>query len=295
MKKILFLNIVLLSLIGKAQVQPSNYPYPNAEWTYVQTWVDYFQNPPVTTYSFLTCKVYGDTIKYGKQYMKIGTVPLMGSNSYQYYRKSNDSLFTNLFSLSDSSDYLVGNYNASVGDYFNTSDTVSQLWSTQLLNAQTKRVFETINFSNSYKDTLIEDIGSNQPWFAIAYTTIVPISKLVCFKEGNLVLYYYPINFTDTNGTHINPCENAISIISGFVKPETNVIIDYGKNELKVKASNGNSWSLEIINAQGQIVERKLKMNESESIKLSKYDSGIYFYILSNKEKTERGKFLILD
>jgi hypothetical protein len=295
MKKILLLHILFLSLIGKAQVQPSNYPYPNAEWTYLQKWVDYFQNPPVTTYSFLTCKVYGDTIKYGKQYMKIGTVPLMGSNSYQYYRKSNDSLFTNLFSLSDSSDYLVGNYNASVGDYFNTYDTVSLFWNTQLLNAQTKRVFETTNVSNSYKDTLIEDIGWNQPWFGIAYTTIVPTSKLVCFKEGNQVLYYYPINVTDTNGTHINPCENALALSNGFLKLKTILFVDYVKNELKINTSNGDSWSIEIINSQGQVIEQKQNLNESESLKLFKYSSGIYFYVLSNKEKTERGKFLILD
>lgn len=295
MKKVLLLHIVLLSLIGKAQVQPSNYPYPNAEWTYLQKWVDYSQNTPVTFYDFLICKVYGDTIKYGKQYKKIGTVPLMGSNSYQYYRKSNDSLFTNLFSFSDSTDYLVGNYNASVGDYFNTYDSVSQIWNTQLLNAQTKRVFETTNVSNGYKDTLIEDIRWDQPWFAIFYINTAPISKLVCFKEGNQVLYYQPINITDTNGTHINPCENGLTLSNGFLKPKKILFVDYVKNELKINASNGDSWSIEIINSQGQVIEQKQNLNESESLKLFKYNSGLYFYTISNKEKTERGKFLILD
>ncbi len=86
-----------------------------------------------------------------------------------------------------------------------------------------------------------------------------------------------------------------LNIKQWLLKPKTILFVDYVKNELKINASNGESLAIEIINSQGQVIEQKQNLKESESLKLSKYNSGIYFYTISNKEKTERGKFLILD
>lgn len=281
-----------------SQVQLSDYPYSNPEWTYLEKWVDWFQSPPVTSYSFLTCKSYGDTIRYGKQYMKIGTVPPMGPNAFNYYRKSNDSLFHNIFGMYDSTDYVWADYGSSVGDAFSdNNDTVRNLSTYVLLDGQSKLHFKTESSYGPYFDTIIEDIGSiHIPWFAMAYTMIVPTQTLICFKNGSDVLYYVPVNFTYNSTTYVNPCSGLISSatdLSGAGGPL--VFASFINNQLTIENnSTEKNLTVDILDVQGRIIDRRKMNNKIEVFHLEDIVPGIYFYSVYNSHRRENGKFLIL-
>jgi hypothetical protein len=297
-KAIILLFVMSITNNGFSQVQLNEYPYSDPEWTYLEKWVDWFQSPPVTSYSFLTCKKYGDTVRYGKQYMKIGTSPLMGPNAFNYYHKSNDTLFHNIFGMYDSTNYVWADYSSSVGDAFSdNNDTVRALSTYLLLDGQSKLHFKTESPYGPYFDTIIEDIGSlHIPWFAMAYTTIVPTQTLVCFKNGNDVLYYVPVNFTHNSITYVNPCSGLIT--SAADMPGAGgpfIFASFNSNELTIENnSSEENLMIDIMDIQGRMIERKSMEGKRESIILRDVVPGIYFYSVYNSQRRGNGKFLIL-
>lgn len=305
LKIFIFLFAVTITCNGFSQVQTSAYPYQNPEWIYLQKWTDYFQTPPLTFYSFLTCKSYGDTIKYGKQYMKVGSDPLNGSNAYNYYRQSNDSVFENIFAYYDSTDYINADYNAIIGDQFNSvNDTVLQTWNTLLMDGESKRSFQNKMYYGGDIDTVIEDIGSiHTPWYAMGYTTLSPIwTKLVCFKNGNTVLYYKPVNFTFNSINYVNPCSglvtSAANQINNNLPEQITIFPSPFSNQATIQTDRiFKNVTLTLYNSCGQKV-KQIKKISGQTITLHRDNlaGGLYFYrLIQDNRIISAGKFVISD
>jgi hypothetical protein len=296
MKKIYLLIIIsVFSLQNRAQVLPSNYPYPDAEWTYLQRWEDWFApNPPLVYHTFYTVKVAGDSIWNNKQYHKV--CDAANPTDFMYYRKSNDSLYSNIFSQSNPNDLLEYNFAANVGQMVNQfAGPVTQAWSASLLNGQTARYLTYTSFGQT--DTVIENIGEvNTPWYNYAFTTVSPVwTRLVCFKNADTVLYYVPATVTDTFGTHVNPCA-ALITNAGEQKILTDVFVfaDASSGLISIRNNSGASFLyFELYDGLGRRVSSRNFSAKNETFSFPGFSPGVYFYTLHDGERKLSGKLFI--
>lgn len=292
-KAITFFLVVFLTNSGLSQIQLSDYPYSNPEWTYLQKWVDYMFFPPMVSYSFFTCKAYGDSIYDGKQFMRVGSVPVAGPNAYNYYHRNNDSLLYNIFSTSDSTNYVWADYTSAVGaDFSDNWDTTKALWNDLLLDGTSKKFFKTRKYGGAY-DTIIEDIGSlHEPWYHLAYTTIIPTNTLICFKNGTDVLYYKHVNFTHGSVNYVNPCA---SLMTSFTKESNENLVSIFPNPSQgsfMIYTNVTSGNIQILNTLGAVVYRSKDCRAS--MNLEGLPKGIYFLQLTTKDKNTIIKKIIV-
>lgn len=288
----------MLAINARSQT-PSGFHYQNPQWIYLQEWTDWFQSPPVTSYGFLTCKGYGDTLRNGKYYMKIDLVPSNGPNAFYYYRQSNDSVFNNYFIPNFTHDDLYAYYGATPGGFFDdVHDTVVQVSNTTFLNGDNKRVFDLASYNAAVIDTAIEDAGFlNSPWVPLAYTQINPTwSRLVCFSDGGTLLYYVPVNFTYNSVTYSNPCSNLVTSLDDHnTDMSSEIIVSHDPAQQVIHVSNITSAEvqLDIFDAMGKLVMRRKIAGSSEIISTSMLRGGLYFYSICNREKGTSGKIII--
>jgi hypothetical protein len=295
MKNILAVILFLSLLTTSAQVSNSSYPYQKAEWTYLQKWENWFvSNPPYVYYSFLVCKLDGDTVWDGKQYNKIIAPGYAGT---QFMRKWQDSLFTCLASASDSAGHQTFNFSADVGDSIGGENgEVAEAWMDTLMNGDVKRVLVFMNQSNAV-DTVIEDLGQvNLPVFKLTYPSDPPVwSRLVCFKDSSHILYYIPFNYLDTSGSYVNPCSIHLAPVSETkFDAAFEVRHDMAGNMLMVtvpKEAEGTPFS--IVDVTGKTVQSVKLTGGKNYVSTAALSGGLYLYTTTKGNYFHAGKFVV--
>lgn len=201
----------------------------------------------------------------------------------------------NSMPLSDSTDYLLYDFNLAAGDtFFTQGNQIEDKWivysvdSIDISGEWRKR----INFFQGGDAYWIEGIGSTQSLFLPLLFTFEHSFKLACYEDDN-IFWTNPYLIQNNFDCYTYEIEESInSEKSGmivFPNPSGDFITFKSKQAFK------NEAVIYIYNSLGQIKDIVKVENGicSINVQLDNYTSGIYFYKIENKDGIlEIGKFI---
>jgi len=273
MKKIILLliGLTMFSLNNKGQTWHS-YPTTNSVWNY---WcID-----PGGNYLFFQ-EIIGDTTINSKNYILLKVHEnFQSSNTYPFVREENKIIYQ--FNPSDTSEFIVFNFNLNIGNVFYSpfcfdSLTVNSVDSILLENGLYRK---RITLSKGVlTDTWVEGVGSlNFPF------------NFYWFGETGGSLWCLYQNFEYLVSTHCSyiGIENSTIHENNFIYPNPS------SETFSINMTNENKFDrLEIYNLLGELINVTLATKSFNNINISTFPNGIYIIKLIGTGLTIQSKLI---